>query len=942
MSLKNRLHIFLFVIANSIAKIFFAQYPQYFSYNNENGLPSNEVYSIVQDSKGFIWIGCDAGLFKFDGIRYIPYKCQTQNSNSITGLSFSNSKKLYCYNFQSQIFYLDNDSLHELKTDFFKINSLACDKNNNVYVAHTKGISQYNETSQKWTHYTTKETEGNPMVSSVNINTKNQVHFLSSEGICELKNGKTNINPSNLFNPAGMYLLRNVNDKQFILSTYNDIVYEVKNNNVTKLNNSLYQNLQNKKVTNAVLLPDSNLWVCTYKGLICYNPKTQQADLFYPEISFSDVLIDQEGNYWFSTLQTGLMRVPDFNFIVWNKENELLKNDKITKLASDSTFIYFSTINGIIGRLNPVTKELKTFHTGNNADAQSLDYDFAEQRLYFNINKHLFFIQNSKIEEKNNDISTLKSIRKINDVYFILSAYGVHIYGKENYKISDSWSRELIYNYKNNTVWIASNSGLLKAEYQNGKWQLSETFLKHTQILSLDFDETTNRIFALTFNGKIYSITDEKKLIDISTVPKEVQAKKLKYNTGKLFVASNKGLWICDMKKLLWKNLNSLSGLASENVQDLVIQSNSIWLATGKGLQKIPIEEQAEKTLAKIYLKNPNTSNNKIQLDYQEPFILYPEASIYAANGNFKYAYRINQNEWITLPATIEQIEIQNLPPGKFAVELKVIDNKGRDSENVITIAGFVQPPFWQKWWFISLIILLIAAIVFIVVQKIIATIKKREHEKNELLSSQLKAIGAQMNPHFMYNTLNSIQDLILQQDIKNTNHYLSRFSQLMRQILAFSEEDKVLLCEEKEMLQNYLELEKLRFGNDFSYTISIDETIDINRTYIPGLIVQPYVENAVKHGLLHKKGEKKLAVRFSYRSNFLEIVIEDNGIGRKRSAEIKQRNSFTHKSFANEAVQKRADLLNTSGKFRITIQTDDVFKNEENTGTKIMITILL
>src|SRR5690606_16073293 len=117
-----------------------------------------------------------------------------------------------------------------------------------------------------------------------------------------------------------------------------------------------------------------------------------------------------------------------------------------------------------------------------------------------------------------------------------------------------------------------------------------------------------------------------------------------------------------------------------------------------------------------------------------------------------------------------------------------------------------------------------------------------------------------------------------------------------------------------------YLELEKLRFGSDFTFSLNIAENIDISRTYIPSLIVQPYVENAVKHGLLHKKGLKKLDITFHSVNEFLEIRIEDNGIGRKRSAEIKQRSGILHKSFSGNAVQKRLALLNNNNKQKIEV----------------------
>ncbi len=247
---------------------------------------------------------------------------------------------------------------------------------------------------------------------------------------------------------------------------------------------------------------------------------------------------------------------------------------------------------------------------------------------------------------------------------------------------------------------------------------------------------------------------------------------------------------------------------------------------------------------------------------------------------------------------------------------------------------------FYQNWWFFLLIGLagvLLSLFIFIL---IIKNIKKKARIKNELVSSQLTAIRAQMNPHFMYNTLNSIQDLILKSDLKNTNYYLSKFSSLMRKVLEFSENEKIILNEEIEMLNDYLELEKLRFGNEFNYSISVAGKIDLHQTHVPSLIIQPFVENAIKHGLLHRKGEKKLALNFELINEQLIIVIEDNGVGRKRSAEIKSRNQLQHRSFATGAVQKRLSLLNNNGINLIKYNITDLVFNNDPAGTKVEIIV--
>lgn len=943
-------HIILCALTIISVQNLFPQHPNYFNYNDENGLPSNEVYSIVQDKKGMIWIGCDAGLYKFDGVRYLSYKCKNQQSTSVTDLTFSSSGSLYCFNFKSQLFYLKNDSLVELKHTLFKISDIECDNSGNLLVNHQDGFAVYNEKSKKWKNYAdfgTKNTlPWRNVTKSVYVNAKNEYGFLTTSGVALLSDNQVQIQPYELFEThesIGSFMLEQHNDEQWLISLNNKNIYKLRSGKFLEIHNkSLASYLQGKKITNIKTLSDGNFWICTYKGIVSYNPKENEAKLYYSNLSFSDCLIDREGNYWFSTLQSGIMRVPNLSYIVWNKENSPITNDKLTKITSDDQFIYFSTVDGTIGKFSIESNQLETFHTGNDADVQSLDYDRNDNCLYFNVGKKLLYLNGKTIKEKQSPNLVIKAVQKIGDVYIIASSYGTYL---QSEMISESWSREIDYDFKNNIIWIASNDGLLQLIPHANTWKVNNELFKGQQILSNDLDLSNNLVYTLTYDGSVYAVSPDGDIEKTAQLPENVQSYKLKYYQNRIYLATNKGLWIFDLEKKAWEKFNVLTGLASNNVQDLVIVNESIWLATGKGLQKIPVTSTNKKTQARVYLKKIRIENKiilepiELLSEYGQALILYPEASSYSSNSNFLFAYRVNKGDWIKLPSSIEQIEIQNLPSGNIEIELKAIDHLGRDSENSIILKGYVNPPFWLKWWF-YLFLLTVGIIVSMLISfQIIRSIKQKEHAKTQLVNSQLKAIRAQMNPHFMYNTLNSIQDLILQNDIKNTNYYLSKFSLLMRQILAFSEEETVLLSEEVEMLQNYLELEKLRFGNEFNFILEIGENIDPDRTYIPSLILQPYIENAIKHGLLHKKGIKKLDIIFSLKGTFLEICIQDNGIGRKRSEEIKHRNGIFHKSFAENAIQKRLELLNINNNTqKIEVRISNVFEQENDTGTRVII----
>jgi ligand-binding sensor domain-containing protein/two-component sensor histidine kinase len=952
--LTNHPSKFLFFVAMLLVFKSFAQHPQYFLYDDESNLPSNEVYSIVQDNRGFIWLGCNAGLYMFDGVSYTNYTCQSQKSKAITGLTFSSSNNLYCYNFQSQIFYIENDTLKELHHSIPKIFSIAADKESNIWFSHELGISRYNDKTKEWHLYSNfgKSNKDAPIhfTNSVKLNSKNEICFLNTEGIGIFSNKKINTIPLTDFEhqPPGRFMIESWNNILFVIATDGSAIYEENNNTIKKNSRKeLIRALEHKKITNVKTLADGMLWICTYTGLIRYNPKTDQVTIYYPHFAFSDVIIDRGKNYWFTTLHAGILRVPDIEFLIWQTSGDHTLSKKLSRIVGSSTHLFFATIDGKIGRMELSSGKLETFNVGINADIQCFEYDSLQQCLFFYIGRDLYALKNDIISLVQAEIPSLKSILKVKDNYFWLSSTGtfIHSFGKQwkdHVSLTPDWSREAKYDQENHTIWIATNNGLQHFVFNGNMWMLNQVLLKETQILSLEFNNSSKQIFFLSFNGNIYKIDSNNKEQLIGSLPNNVQAHGIKFRDKKLFIPSNKGLWIFDLENKALESMNTLSGIASDNVLDLYVTENHLWLATGKGLQRIPLNIKKSSKPALIYLKNQPENLSDIKLNYQQSLVLYPQVSSYSSNGKFEYAYRINDQEWLRLPSTIEQLEIQNIPTGKFTVTLKAIDHLEKDSQNTITISGYIYPPFWQTWWFISSILFLISVLTFIVVKKVIANISKRESQKTALIQSEHTALKAQMNPHFMYNALNSIQALILKQDIKNSNLYLSQFSSLMRKVLEVSGKEEIVFKEETDILQLYLSLEKLRFGNDFTFKIQVSKEIDEYTLMLPPLILQPFVENALKHGLLHKKGEKELQIDFQKQDSFLICSILDNGIGRKHAQQIKERQNEMQPSFSTQATQKRIQLLNSVNNQNIELEIKDLYKNEQACGTQVLIKIPL
>lgn len=209
--------------------------------------------------------------------------------------------------------------------------------------------------------------------------------------------------------------------------------------------------------------------------------------------------------------------------------------------------------------------------------------------------------------------------------------------------------------------------------------------------------------------------------------------------------------------------------------------------------------------------------------------------------------------------------------------------------------------------------------------------------KKNELAVSNLKALQSQMNPHFIFNALNSVQDLVLLQDIRNSNKYLGKFSDLIRKILLSSKAQFISLEEEIEILGLYLDLEKLRFGDDFIIDFKTEVAdADLTAIELPAMFIQPYIENAIKHGLFHKEGKKELKVHFKKQTNYLTCIVEDNGVGQEKSKIYKEKNLHLHTGFSTEAINDRIRLLNETLNKKILLETVDLMENGVAQGTRV------
>ncbi len=352
-------------------------------------------------------------------------------------------------------------------------------------------------------------------------------------------------------------------------------------------------------------------------------------------------------------------------------------------------------------------------------------------------------------------------------------------------------------------------------------------------------------------------------------------------------------------------------------------------------ITQVSIDEQQQRTAISL------NSSKLLYLDYLKQ-ILSVEFGVlnYYLSEKARYRYKLSgqADDWILL-GNSNRIVFSNLLPGKYQLEVQASIN-GNDWSAFPAVLNFViKPPFFRTWWFILLMVCLLFLLTISIYRMRVRQVRKQAELSLQMSELKMQALRAQMNPHFIFNSLNSIQHLVIKNESQQAFSYLSKFSKLLRMILETSDKPYILLEKEVEVLKLYLELEKLRFDSQFISYFELEDESEWADLKIPTLMLQPFVENAIWHGLLPKEGEKKLWIRIRVKEGYLLLEIEDNGIGRKKSGEIKSLQTVKYESRSTAINENRLNLIEERYRDYSTIEYIDLEESGKAIGTLVKLT---
>jgi ligand-binding sensor domain-containing protein len=309
----------------------------------------------------------------------------------------------------------------------------------------------------------------------------------------------------------------------------------------------------------------------------------------------------------------------------------------------------------------------------------------------------------------------------------------------------------------------------------------------------------------------------------------------------------------------------------------------------------------------------------KVTVPRGSPKIIFKWALLNYTNPlQNRYYYKLNKidKDW-NYAGNKGLAEYNSLAPGDYKFQYKGVTADGLAGDEK-EVSFTVEPVFWQTWWFRVALTGLLVACVLLIMRGVRTSEQRKAALQLQLSALEMKALRAQMNPHFIFNALNSIQECIVTKNTDRAYSYLSSFSKLVRMILENSEKQFISLADELETLRLYLAIEKLRFDDTFEFEVHIGPGLDTSFINLPAMIIQPFVENALWHGLIHKKGKKKLSISFEQEAGNLKCSINDNGIGRDHSAGLKINSHVKKQSMGVKITEERLQLLETNASISI------------------------
>ena len=955
----------LVVISLFCFKLLHAQSYNYQHYDVSNGLSGLTVYKIIQDREGFMWFATETGLSRFDGTNFKNFStADGLPDNEIIDLSIDSKGRMWILPFTNAICYYKDGLFHNQKNDSLLARISLISEPTNIAEGENGELIILD---RRQIVIVTPE-------KKLRIINRLENHLISPYGAVLVENNTISVPVAYGVEHAKFSFL-NISEDSFYLSPPEDARQYIWTTSLTSLLKPSLKIFQVGKFLKILqkgkksyvtvpdnmlgfdLLNDSMLFVnCSDKVLLYNFYQHQYTDTFLLNKVVTNSFLDSEGSYWFATNGYGVYRLASTAFVNYNfvVGGNLLP---VYSIAKSNQKLYVGTNRGKVWDINlinnSISANVEVSSPGENRITGIAFYD-AKTIVASSSLESLCIFENGKKTRLIKGASG-KDLYYDKDQILISTIVGVYKL-KFGETISDPaflTTRTTCSIFFQNDYFIGTLKGLFRTKETNIKDSifLGEKFPLLTSRISA-LAKTNHSIWVATYGNGIIEFDGEKILSHYT------QANGLSSNMcrdifvsgGKLWVGTDKGLNEIDLTlNKISNKYTTKDGLSSDIINCIYVENDSVFVGTPYGLTFFSPNAIDKKSIAVLNV-NKIASKDSVWLAYADSFTLKPSDNkfyidyacvSFKSNGNIHYYYRLVglDNEWHNTKET--SINYPSLPPGNYQFQLYAVNAFGKKS-NEVKISFSIESFFYQKAWFLTIVCILGILIVWYFVSR---RIKKIRAEQNDKLRTQKRlteleqlAFRAQMNPHFIFNCLNSIQQYIFSKSALEANKFITDFSSLIRQTLDLSAKKNISLAEEIRYISTYLSLEHTRFDKSFDYSINIDGNLNTEEIFLPPLLMQPFVENAIRHGIRNLNNrEGVINIDFSLAGDYLVYQLTDNGIGIEGSLKLRGKNVIEHQSKGMTLIQKRIEALNeeSSKSIEMTIDYLDISQKKE---TKVIL----
>jgi len=983
----------LAAISFILGSLVYSQTPSYYHYTSSEGLASSTVYDIIQDRNGFIWFGTSNGLSKFDGQKFTTYQSNDGlNSNSIISLKEENNGDIYIGNYEKGINVIRDGQIENycstINGKSFALSYLLLSFSEkdgqklyayrswgNINVIHEKNSNRLPDYNISFVpqHITKLEKLSN-----------NDLVVLTTTGLYNFNNEvlrKLNIKD---LPDSTVYCLTKGDDGSYFIGT-KGCIYKIKNNQIVKqFKINLYT--ESNEVTAILKDKNNNIWFSIMNSgffLIPYG--TDKIVDIGTKMNLQNTLVnnyleDNEGNIWVSTFGKGVYCLNNLYLKSFN-ENDGLSNNNVYSIAKEkSGRLVIGTFNGVNVLENGKFVQVK----GNSGQTLT-------ENIYSIINyNNEFYICGSFGGSKIINLS-YKGIKfyKMVPASFCKTSDGTYLFGNWNNSITINYEFKTeregtiqffiigdttkinrvnqIFEDSQKNIWIGTGLGICKVsklsfQSPKSKWEkmvFPTNPVLNSRIKSI-FQDDNNRIWIASEKGVAsYNLKDD----SVKTF-QNVDGYDLSSSTS-IVSDSKKRIWIGNMKGLYLlegnsvKLLNRQIGLPSDEILSLFFDkgNNQLYIGTSNGISFLDVRlfdnyifPSPEVKIMSIKAGDSIfTSQNKLVFKPKQNHVyLEFKALSFSSPGSVKYKYNLN-GEWSE--TNHDFLDFISLEKGKYKLEI-MAKSLNSDWGKPCYLSFEVNPRFTETIVFRLGIILIVVTISILFAAWRLRLKNEKDKEELELTEriNELKhqALSAMMNPHFIFNSLNSVQYLINCKRNEEAIDYVAMMAKLIRKNLDTAGQGFILLSEEIARLKLYLNLEKLRFQESFSYEINTGTDVDVNAIMIPNMIIQPFVENTLWHGIINTSIKGLVTILFSFEEvdidsklcRSLIIKVTDNGVGIK---EAKKNKKEDHISKGIQIIEERLRLLSTKMKLPQPIMLEDMStRNDNSQGTEVIISLPL